>query len=427
MTGKTTLRYLSILLVCLFAATAQLIAQTTGTATAAIPSQLTLRDAMDVMLRQSPILLRDQQNPAIAKGDLIQAGKRPNPDFEISSESYPVFESSPGPFFNNQELLLRAGQTIETAGKRGKRMRVAEQELAATESGVQDTMRQLRFELKRRYYMIVLAKSQRDLAGEILKQFDDIIRLNEARFKQGELSGLEINKIRAERFRFYNDVLDSDLQLKNTKTALLELLGVGDMGTQFDVVETLSAPTLTLDLPQLQTDALQNRPDLRTERQRLERNRQDLRLQKAEAVPNVTPFFGYKRDFGLNTAAFGVSIPLPLFNRNQGGVARATAQIQQQQFETSRLELAARREVQEAYQTVQTQGEKVRALEDQYVPSARNARETAQKSYRLGALDLIGLLDAERTYREAVRGHNFALFDYQTAIFQLETAVGKEF
>jgi len=388
---------------------------------------MTLQTAMDVMLRQNPLLLRDQQNPRIATGDLVQARRRPNPDFEVSSESYPLFESNPGSFFNNQELVIRAGQTIETAGKRGKRIRVAQQELAASESGVQDTVRQLKFELKRRYYVVVLAKAQRALAEEILKQFDDVIRINEARYKQGELSGLEINRIRAERLRFFNDLLDADLQLKNAKTGLLELLGIAELNTPFDVSETLVAPAVGVDLLQLQTQALQDRPDVRAERQRLERNRQDLRLQKAEGVPNVTPFFGYKRDFGMNTSVFGLSVPLPLFNRNQGGVIRANAQIQQQQYETSRLELSVRRDVQEAYQTLQTQGERVRNLEQLYVPSARSAREMAQQSYRLGSLELIGFLDAERIYRETLRAHNLALFDYQTAIFQLEAAVGKEF
>ncbi len=89
--------------------------------------------------------------------------------------------------------------------------------------------------------------------------------------------------------------------------------------------------------------------------------------------------------------------------------------------------LAVRRDVQEAYQSLQTQAQKVRAMEQEYVPSARTARDIAQQSYRLGALDLIGLLDAERVYRETVRAYNVALFDYNASVFQLEAAVGKEF
>ena len=395
--------------------------------TVSVPQQLTLDDAMQLLLKHSPVLLRDQQNPAIARANLTQAGLRPNPTFELNSESYPLFESQPGSFFNNQELVLRAGQTIETAGKRSKRAQVARQELTVSESELQNTIRQLKFELKRRYYTVVLAKAQRDLSQEVLKQFDEIIRLNEARYKQGEISGLEINRVRAERLRFFNDLLDADLQLKNAKTALLELLGASDLSVSFDVAETLAARGVEVQLPDLQARALQNRPDLIAESQRLERNRQDLRLQKSESIPNVTPFFGYKRDVGANTVAFGLNVPLPLFNRNQGGVARAAAQITQQQYELSRVNLAVRRDVQEAYQALQTQAQKVGAMEQQYVPSARTARDIAQQSYRLGALDLISLLDAERVYRETVRAYNLALFDYKATTFQLEAAVGKEF
>lgn len=392
-----------------------------------VPQMLTLDEAMRILLKQSPVLLRDRQNVAVANANLRQAGLRPNPDFELNSESYPLFEANPGSFFNNQELVLRAGQPIETSGKRSKRVQVARQEVGASESDFQNMVRQLKLELKRRYYTVALAKAQKQLAEEILKQFDDIIRLNEARFKLGEISGLDMNRIRAERMRFFTDGLDADLQLRNAKTALLELLGTPDLAASFDVAETLAVRPLQTNAPDLQALALQTRPDLVAERQRLERNRQDLRLQKAQSVPDITPFLGYKRDLGANTLAFGLNVPLPFFNRNQGGIGRATAQITQQQYELNRVLLGVRREVQEAYQSLQTQEKKVRAMEQDYVPSARSARDIAQQSYRLGALDLIGLLDAERTYREIVRAYNLALFDYNISLYQLEAAVGKEF
>lgn len=393
-----------------------------------LPPQLSLQAAMELMLKQNPVLLSERQNLKIADANVRQARLLPNPDLEINSESYPIFESQPGSFLNNQELTFRAGQTIETGGKRGKRTLVARNELSATSSDLENTIRQLKLELKLRYYTVVLAKSQHDLAQENLKQFDEIIQLNEARFKQGELSGLEINRVRAERLRFFTDVLDSDLQLKNAKTALLELLGILDLNAAFDVAEKLGGGFgPPLHLPDLQAQALQTRPDLLAAQQRLERNRSDVQLQKSEAIPNVTPSFGYKRDFGMNTAVFGVTLPLPLFNRNQGGVARADAQVEQQRHEVQRAVLAVRRDVQESYQVLDTQTQKVRAMEENYVPSARNARDIGQQSYRLGALDLIALLDAERVYRDTVRSYNQALYDYKAAVFQLEAAVGKEF
>lgn len=392
-----------------------------------VPEQLTLTDALQLAMKNNPILLRDRQSLAIANANVRQAKQLPNPEFDINSESYPVFESNPGSFWNNQELTFRAGQTIETAGKRSKRTRVAQQDLTATGSDVQNTEREVRLETKRRYFAVVLAKAQVSLAQEILNQFDDVIRLNEARFKEGELSGLEMNRIRAERLRFYTDVLDSNLQLKNSKTALLEILGTSDISSSFDVTERLATTAQLVQLSELQQQALQSRPDLVAAQQRLERNRREVELQRAEAIPNVTPSFGYKRDFGVNSAVFGIAVPLPLFNRNQGGVSKATAQVEQQRFEVTRSLLAVRREVQQGYQSLQTQTERLGALEKDYVPVARKTHEIAQESYRLGALDLIGLLDAERVYRETLRSYNQALFDYRIAVFQLEASVGKEF
>lgn len=393
----------------------------------AVPENLTLTDALQLAMKNNPILQRDRQNMTIAHANVRQARQLPNPEFDVSSESYPVFESNPGSFWNNQELIFRAGQTIETAGKRSKRTRVAQQELLATGSDVRNTEREIRLEVKGRYFAAVLAKTQLSLAQEILKQFDEVIRLNEARFKQGELSGLEMNRIRAERLRFYSDVLDSNLQLANSKTALLEVLGAGDLTGKFDIVETLAAAVQPVQLSELQQLALQSRPDFVAAQQRLERNQREVEVQKAEAMPNVTPSFGYKRDFGLNTAAFGITLPIPLFNRNQGGITKASAQVEQQRYEVTRSLLAVRREVQQGYQTLESQAERLRALEKEYVPAAKKAHEIAQESYRLGALDLIGLLDAERVYRETLRAYNVALFDYKIAVFQLEASVGKEF
>ncbi|HVJ06486.1 MAG TPA: TolC family protein [Candidatus Saccharimonadales bacterium] len=417
--GRPLYVYVSLLIVAAIVSAAQ--------EPVAVPERLTLSDALQLAMKNNPILLRDRQNLAIANASLREARQLPNPEFDVNSESYPLFESSPGSFWNNQELTFRAGQTIETAGKRAKRTRVAQQELQATGSDVRNTEREVRLELKRRYFAVVLAKTQLTLAQEILKQFDEVIRLNEARFKQGELSGLEMNRIRAERLRFYTDVLDSDLQVKNTKTALLELLGVYDLATKFDTAEALTATVQPVQLDELQQLALQSRPDLLAVQQRLERNRREVELQRSAAIPNVTPSFGYKRDFGVNAAAFGITLPVPLFNRNQGGISRASAQVEQQRHEFTRSLLAVRREVQQGYQSLETQAERLRALEQDYVPAAKKAHEIAQQSYRLGSLDLIGLLDSERVYRETLRAYNVALFDYKIAVFQLEASVGKEF
>lgn len=392
----------------------------------AVPPKLTLEVATEILLVDNPTILRERQSIVKARADVTAARTLPNPGLELNSESYPLFESHPGSFLNNQELVVRAGQMIETAGKRRKRTKVAEEDVAVAESALQDTIRQLKLELRNRYYTVVVAKAQYDLAQQILSQFDEIIRLNEARFQQGEISGLEVARVQTERLRFFNDSVSAELQLKNAKASLLELLGVPNVAAEFDVTEKLEFKPLQTQMENLGEQAVQARPDLLAERQRVERDRRGLNLEKAQAIPNVTPFFGYKRDFGANTVTFGVSVPFPLFNRNQGGIARASAQVTQQQYELERTELSVRRDVQQAYQTVAAHEQRVRAMESTYIGSAQKARDIAQASYRLGALDLVAFLDAERAYRETLREYYQALFDHQVALFQLSAAVGRE-
>jgi cobalt-zinc-cadmium efflux system outer membrane protein len=390
------------------------------------PTRLSLEMATEILLSRNPTLLRERQSIAIARGGLVDAKKIPNPEFQLSSESYPLFDSHPGPFINNSETILQVSQTVETAGKRRKRTAVAMQDIQVSESSLADVIRQLTLELKNRYFAVGLAKAQYELAQEILSEYDKVVRVNEARFKQGEVSGFEFSRLQTERLRFFNDVVDSDLQLKNSKAALLELLGADPGMTDFDITESLSSTPLTPSLPELQQQALQARADLIAQGQRVERGSRELTLQRSLAVPNVNPSFGYKRTFNQNTVAFGVGIPLPFFNRNQGGIAQANAQLDQQRYERNRVELEVRRDVQQAFNSVQAQNQRLQALQSTYVPSAKKARDIAESSYRLGALELIGFLDVQRSYREALRDYNQALFEQRAAVSLLEAAVGKE-
>ena len=391
-----------------------------------IPGTLTLGVALEILLAKNPAILRERENLTLARANILSARQRPNPALEISSESYPLFESNPGPFFKNSEAVIRVGQPIETAGKRSKRILVAEQDLTATESLLQDTVRQGKLELRTRYYRVVLAKSEFELARGVLDQFDEIIRLNEDRYKQGEVSGLDLARVQTERLRFFNDLVGAETELRNEKTSLLELLGSTNMGASIEVAESLEFAPFVQNVEELEQAAVASRADLRARRQVVEREQRDLTLEKANAVPDVTPFFGYKRNLVDNTVAFGVNVNLPIFYRNQGGIARAAARIDQAGFERQQAELAVRSQVRQAYQVVQGEERRVKELESTYVPKARQVRDIAQSAYRLGSLNLIEFLDAERAYRETLRSYNQALFNHQAAVFLLDAAVGKE-
>jgi cobalt-zinc-cadmium efflux system outer membrane protein len=423
---RSGMRQLPRMVLSFFAAVSGF-AQTQPSNSAQVPKLLDLKTATELMIVHSPVLKREQQAIASARGTLIEAQQRPNPALDISSESYPLFESNPGSFLNQQELTLLAGQTLETAGKRGKRAAVASREIDAVQSSVQDTLRRLKLELKTRYYGVSLAQAQFELAQQLLSQYDDVLRLNEARYKEGEISGLEYSRLQTERFRFVSDLANAGLQVKNSRVALLELLGMADLNADFSVTEPIQGAVENPALKGLFQQAEEMRPDLRAQRQRVERERLNLRLQRANRVPDITPALGYKRDFGQNTIAFGLSFALPVFNRNQGAIARSEAEERSQNFELERIRLQVRREVQQAYDALQTQQALVRSLESTYVPKAQRVRDIAQQSFRAGATDLISFLDTERTFRETLQTYNQVLYDRRIALAKLEAAVGTDF
>ena len=401
-------------------------AQTTPASSQTPTESLTVLQAKELLRSRSPIFLRERQNLALAQAGITEARQIPNPDIEVISESYPLYEDRPGSFFNNQELTFRAGQTIETAGKRRKRTAVARRAFDVSKLSIDDTLRLLTVELQRRYFQAALAKTQLAVSRDVLKQFDEILRVNQERYKQGEVSGLDFARLQTERMRFANDVIDNELQLRNSKAAVIELLGLDTLPDNLELTDELDIVSPRLNFEDALATSIASRPDLAAQEARREQFRLDLDLQKAQRIPNVTPSAGYKRDFGLNTSYFSVSVPLPLFNRNQAGVQRATAQISQQEYELSRTRFAVRRDVTEAFNALMAQDARVAAMKQTYVPSATKARDIARESYKLGAIDLIVLLDAERTYRETLRTFNQTLFERRVALAQLEAAIGKE-
>lgn len=408
----------------LFYAAAVYAQQPVQPSTTAIPSELTLSEALTLLSQRSPALLAEAQSVPIAKAQIETASKLPNPTLMTNSESYPAF-SQPGSFLNNQELSATVGQTLLTAGKRKKRVEVARQALLVSGSNLQNFRRQLGLEFRQRYWAAALATSQAHLAQSILAQFDNTLRLNEARFQQGEISGLERTRLQTERLRFWNDVQQANLDLKVAKAAVLELLAA-PQETEFDVADPLVTTVPLLPIQDLTQTALQNRPDLAAQQHAVNQQTSVVSYQKSLAYPDVTVAAGYKRNFGVDSPVLNIQVPLPIFNRNQGGVHEAEAGLERDRRLRDRQSLQIEREVKQAAETLATQQLRAQEISKTYVPQSQKALDIAVQSYRLGSLDLLQLLDAQRVNRDTQRTANQAYYDLRIAESSLEAAIGKE-
>ena len=387
---------------------------------ATLPRALTLGVALELAERHNPGLRADATLQDGARGDAITAGLLPNPVSLVRSERY-----SGGSFLDRQELFIEVSQEIQTAGKRSRRTAVAEASVRAIGAEVENASRLLRFAVKQAYYQVVLAKAEVEVARDLLANFDRIISLNEERFRVGEISGGDLRRVQVERFRVFDEVVGAELNLKQAKISLLGLFGIADSTVEFDVTEMLVKREPIGVLPSLRVEAMQTRPDLKAQRHRITRAREQIEFEQALRFPNVSPFVGYKRDFGENRVLFGLEAPLPLFNRNQGGIVRATAEAERESFQRRRLESQALLEVDQAFNRFETEGRRLEALESDYLPKARESREIAETAYQLGAIDLNAFLDAQRVFRDIRRLYNRSLYELIVAAFQVEAAVGR--
>jgi cobalt-zinc-cadmium efflux system outer membrane protein len=292
-------------------------------------------------------------------------------------------------------------------------------------------LRQLRFDVRRAYVQVVLAKADDDVARTTLEEIDTVLALNRIRYDQGELSGVELRRLQVERFRFADDSFAAELALRNARSRLLALLNVRPLDQPFETIDDLLSTSIaatSVTSPETTESAvgraLANRPDLDAARRERERAEAGIRLQHALRTPSFSLGAGLKRDFGANGLVVTFGVPLPLFNHNEGGVARAAAEERRAAAGLAAAELRVSLDVQEALNALDVSRRRLTYVEGEYLKNAREARDIVLASYRSGATTLIDYLDAQRALREALRTQNRARFDYRISLFQYEAAVG---
>jgi outer membrane protein, heavy metal efflux system len=424
------MRKLAVCVAVCLASTAPAIAQNR-----VVPEQLTLAEALRVASERNPLYAAARNAVEAAEAQRIDASRRPNPAFTLDSVGRPLGQATPLP--DDHEYLFRIDQELETGGRRRLRTQVADAAIDVAKADAANQLRQVELDVRRAYFQAVLAKADREVAEISLKEIDDVIALIKARFSSGETSGAELRRVQVERLRFVDDVFASELALRNSKSALLALLNAPNLSEDFDPIERLEGPTgegaalvaaivpsALLDKNLALQQASAGRPDVLAARNNETRADTETRLQRALRTPNITVGGGYSHISGLNTVAFGATVPIPIFNRNQGAVLRAEAERRAAANRTAAAVAQASLDVQQAQNAVGINNARVAYIEREYLKNAAEARDIVLASYRLGSANLIDFLDAQRSFRDTVRTYNRALFDQRVSIFQLQAAVG---
>ena len=395
-----------------------------------IPSALTLGNAVHLAVDRNPTLAAAKNEIQAAEGDRVAASKRLNPAFSLQFEDFPI-NTHPGPFFDVQEITSRVDYEIERGGRRKLRTEAASQALTAQKLAYEDQTRLMRLEVERVFYQTILAKSNLEAAELILDQVERTISLNQVRYREGEISALELNRIEVEKLKFQDDVFQADLALRNAKSSLLALLNAPDLSRDVDVVGALPVnyqnhePGLPPQAPisELIGMALKQRPDIAARVEERRRADTETRLQRALRSPNITVGGGYKRNLTDNTVVFGVTIPLKIFNRNEGEIMRADAEQMRAVNLVAAVQKDVQLDVQKAQNAVEINRQRVEYIRTQQLKRAEEASQVTFQSYNLGGATLIEYLDAQRTYRDALRIYNQALFDERLSLYELSSSI----
>jgi cobalt-zinc-cadmium efflux system outer membrane protein len=387
--------------------------------------RLSLSDALALAEQQNPTLQAQAQTIESNRANEITAGLRPNPTFQNDTTS----------------ATVGVYQQFEIGGKRRTRLDSARLATSISWTDFADARRTLVFSVRQAFVNALLASANLTLARENLSSFQRVVDLNRMRLERGAVSGADFLKIELQMLQFETDLEDATLALKTAKATIRALLGGSNLADEFEVEGDLGAAPFDVGLSDLQQRALANRPDLKSAETGIEKAAADLRLAKANGYPDPTigtsllhagneiggpswfqPF--YPKGETSNTMGVGISFPIPLFNRNQGEIARTRSEQRRADLLAQATRNQVLQDVETAYVSFQWSRERVRLYEQTYLSRAKESRDTAEFAFQKGATSILDLLDAERTYRATQLAYRKELAAYMTNLAQLEAAVG---
>lgn len=387
---------------------------------------LTMEQAIKEAMEKNLTLAAEKLNIRVAEARQITAALRPNPVLSLSADHLDILGSGytrangAGP----TEVALRTDFVLERGKKRENRIAVASSEKTLAEVGVREIMRHVIIDAQNAYVDVQQAKDSLALAQNNLKSLNGIVEVNTARVKSGDLAPVELSRSQVAALQYENSVRQGELQLRQAKTKLSLALGRAGSPDDLDVVGELRRDPDTINLPAIREKAVLLRPDLAVVQRTQARSQADLRLQLSNGKIDYTVGSEYRRQQGVNGTAnsmgFFFSAPLPVFNKNQGEIARATREIDLAAGRIKAMQASIENEVQTAYNQYSTSKTMLEDIETRMLSKATDVRSTMEYSYRRGEASLVEFLDAQRAFNDAQQSYSDAKAAYARSLYLLD-------
>lgn len=399
------------------------------------PKPLTWQEVKDRFAAANPNLKAGQLNIDESKANEITAYLRPNPSLSLLNDQIGLARALGGPpgqtapYRPLANLLQSAtvSYLYERGNKRELRKQSAVKATAIAESQQEDLVRNLLFNLRAAFVQALQAKAVLKLVKDNLAYYDKLLAVSQDRFNAGDIAKVDLDRLQLQKIQYESDVQNAETNLRSAKIQLLAILNDRspidslDVDGPYDFNETLQP------LDDFHKAAIEARPDLRVAIQSIEKAKTDHQL----AIANGTTDPTFSLDLGRNPPlslylGVGVSLPLRIFDKNQGEKLRTLLDITRNERLREAAEAQVYSDVDSAYISLRSNTVLLKRFKDQYLDQALRVRDTIAFAYQRGGASLLDFLNAQNDYRAAELNYLNLIGSYLTAASQLNMAVGRE-
>lgn len=396
-------------------------------------NRYTWQQIRDRFESSNPTLLAAKLSVEELRAQEITAHLRPNPDFTLSADgtqiapSRGVWQPFAGTFVSPGLSYL-----FERRNKRGLRFESAKEGTAIGIAQQSDTERSLLFNLRAAFVGILQAKAVLRLAQDNLDYYDKILKISQDRFSTGDIAKIDLDRLQLQRLQYESDLQTALVSLRTTKINLLALLNDRRPVDTLDVEGLFDFQEDIRSQDEYRKDALDARPDLRAALLSVTQAETNYKLAEADGStdPTVGIWFTHNGSFNnpdaLNTLGASISIPLRIFDKNQGEKLRTKIEIGRSEKLRQGVETQVYSDVDSAYALLVSDINLLKPYQRQYLQQAVQVRDTIFFSYQHGAASLLDFLNAESEYRTVQLSYVNLVGAFLTAAAQMNLSVGRE-
>lgn len=398
----------------------------TSTALAQGATRITLDQAIDLALTHNHTLKAARTLTLQSRAQETTAALRPNPQLAWDALFFPLNPSdyTLQNFLNTQQFDMGVSYVFERGGKRQRRLEAAKDATSVTSYQVSDTERSLIFNVAQQFINAQLATSNLEFAQKDLQSFQQTVDISQQRYRAGDMSEGDFLKIKLQLLQFQTDVSTAQVAKVQALASLRQLLGYDAVPANYEIAEDMTYQPLSLNLDDLRNAALKSRPDFLGAQAGIRAAQSQVALAKANGKVDLTGSLSYSHLADQNSLSTAFSVPLPIFDRNQGEIARTRFAYTQAQEQADAASDTVLTDVRNSYEAVQTNQQILQLYLSGYLKQAKDSRDISEYAYQHGGASLLDYLDAERSYRAIQLAYRQSLADYLFAVEQLKQSVG---